>query len=44
MSGKTSGKIEDTILFNTNITIPEISKMIGITERSVQRNLQKLKK
>ncbi len=27
-----------------SITIPELSELIGITERSVQRNIQKLQK
>ena len=29
---------------NSSITIPEMSQKIGITERSVQRNIQKLQK
>jgi len=43
-SGKTSGKIIDIISDNPNITIPEISEMLGITERSVQRNMHNLQK
>ena len=43
-SGKTSGKILDIISDNPNITIPEISEMLGITERSVQRNMHNLQK
>jgi predicted HTH transcriptional regulator len=46
MSGKTSGKTSEKILelieANSYITIPEIAKKIGITERSVERNIQKL--
>jgi ATP-dependent DNA helicase RecG len=41
-SGKTSGKILELITVNKNITIPEIAEKIGITERSVERNIQKL--
>ncbi|RPH33045.1 MAG: winged helix-turn-helix transcriptional regulator [Bacteroidales bacterium] len=41
-SGKTSGKILELIEANNYITIPEIAKKIGITERSVERNIQKL--
>lgn len=31
-------------LANNTITIPELSVLIGITERSIERNLQKLQK
>ncbi len=41
-SGKTSGKILELIADNKYITIPEIASIIGITERSVERNIQKL--
>lgn len=41
-SGKTSGKILELITVNKNITIPEIAERIGITECSVERNIQKL--
>jgi len=44
VSGKTSGKILEAILQNNSITIPELSILIGITERSIERNLQKLQK
>ena len=37
-SGKTSGKILEFIKENAYITIPELSKKIGITERSIERN------
>ena len=42
MSGKTSGKIIELILQNASITIPEMALKIGITERSIERNIQKL--
>ena len=41
-SGKTSGKIIELILQNSSITIPEMALQIGITERSVERNIRKL--
>ena len=46
MSGKTSGEnlIELWIKENEFITIPEIAERIGITERSVERNIQNLQK
>ena len=44
MSGKTSGKIIALIKENKFITIPEMAAVLGITERSVERNLQKLQK
>lgn len=40
--GKTSGMILDACRENPSITIPEMAEKIGITERSVQRNIQKL--
>lgn len=40
--GKTSGKILVSCRKNPLITIPEMADLIGITERSVQRNIQKL--
>jgi ATP-dependent DNA helicase RecG len=43
-SGKTSGKIIELIKENEFITIPEIAERIGITERSVERNIQNLQK
>jgi len=46
MSGKTSGKTPAKILslIETNmfITIPELTATIGISERSIERNIQKL--
>jgi predicted HTH transcriptional regulator len=43
-SVKTSVKILNLIKSNNRITIPEIAAIIGITERSVERNLENLKK
>ena len=43
-SGKTSGKILSLIRNDRNITIPELSRQIGITERSIQRAIQILQK
>lgn len=43
-SRKTSGKMLEAILQKNTITIPELSTLIGITERSIERNLQKLQK
>ena len=43
-SGKTSGKILELIESNKNITIPEIASIIGVTERSIERNIQNLQK
>ena len=40
--GKASGMILDACRETPSITIAEIAKRIGITERSVQRNIQKL--
>ena len=40
--GKASGMILDACRDTPSITIAEIAKRIGITERSVQRNIQKL--
>ena len=42
--GKTSGKILDACRKKPSITIPELAELIGITERSVQRNMQNLQK
>ncbi len=43
-SGKTSGKILLLIKKSPAVTIPEMSKEIGVTERSIERNIEKLKK
>ena len=42
VSGKTSGKILEAIHRNTKITIPELAASIGVTERSIERNIKKL--
>ena len=41
-SGKTSGKIIEFVRQNPQVTIPELAAMLGITSRSVERNLQRL--
>jgi predicted HTH transcriptional regulator len=41
-SEKTSGKIFTEICNNRNVTIAELSELVGITTRSVERNLKKL--
>ena len=41
--GKTSGKILQAINQNSTITIPELAELIGVSERSIQRNIQNLK-
>ena len=43
-SGKTSGKILEAIHQNNAITIPELAILTGVTERSIERNIQKLQK
>ena len=40
--GKTSGKILKAIEMDGTITIPELASRIGVTERSIERNIQKL--
>jgi len=42
MSGKMSGKILQKIWQNPNITIAELVAYIGVTERTIQRNIQKM--
>lgn len=42
--GKTAGKILEACRGKPSITIPELVERIGITERSVQRNIQVLQK
>ena len=39
---KTSGKILDEIRKNMEITIPDLSVRIGVTERSIKRNIKTL--
>ncbi|MFP4382256.1 MAG: winged helix-turn-helix transcriptional regulator [Candidatus Sumerlaeia bacterium] len=41
-SGKTSGKILDILKQDAHLTIPELAHLIGVTERSIERNLRKL--
>ncbi|CAN5836120.1 hypothetical protein BH11PSE12_BH11PSE12_00750 [soil metagenome] len=41
-SGKMSGKILDLIRENSFITIPELAIAIGVTERSIERNINTL--
>ena len=41
-SGKASGKILAAVRQNARITLPELASEIGITERSVEKNIQKL--
>jgi predicted HTH transcriptional regulator len=43
-SVKTSVKILQAILENAEITIPGIADRVGITTRSVERNIRKLQK
>lgn len=44
MSGKTSEKVLALIKENEEITIPELSEKIGVTERTIERSVQKLQK
>lgn len=39
---KTSVKILDLVKSNSNITIPELSHLIGVSERSIERNIKNL--
>ena len=41
-TSKTSGKIIELVKENANVTIPELSGIIGVSDRSVERNLRKL--
>ncbi len=43
-SGKTSGKIIELIKQNRDISIPEMATRIGVSERSIERNIENLKK
>lgn len=43
-SVKTSVKITQLLILNSDVTIPEMAEQIGISERSIERNLQKLQK
>ena len=40
--GKTSREILHNCMENPEITIPELALKIGVTERSIERNIQKL--
>ena len=40
MSEKASGKINELIGGNKNITIHELAEIIGISDRSIERNLK----
>ena len=42
-SGKTSDKIVELIHNNNEISIPEMAEAIGVSERSIERNIQKLR-
>ena len=42
MTGKTSEKILASVRQNPHVTIAELSAQIGVTARSIERNLQKL--
>lgn len=44
MSGKTPEKIIEYIENNSQVTIPQLAKLIGVTERTIERNIQELKK
>jgi ATP-dependent DNA helicase RecG len=41
-SGKTSGRILAALNEDRYLTIPDLASMIGVTERSIERNIQKL--
>jgi len=41
-SGKTSGKILAALKQDGYLTIPDLASMIGVTERSIERNIKKL--
>jgi predicted HTH transcriptional regulator len=41
-SVKTSVKIIEAIRLNSDVTIPELAELTGVTERSVERNIQRL--
>lgn len=44
MSVKTSVKIINLLIQNPDATIPEMAELIGISQRSIERNLQNLQK
>ena len=39
---KTLGKILDILKQEEHLTIPELARLIGVTERSIERNIRKL--
>jgi ATP-dependent DNA helicase RecG len=41
-SEKTSGKILAALKQDGNLTIPELASLIGVTERSIERNVRRL--
>ena len=41
-SGETSGKILAALKQDGNLTIPELASFIGVTKRSIERNIKKL--
>ncbi len=42
--GKSSGKILELIKDNMYISIPEMAENIGVLERSIERNIENLRK
>jgi len=42
VSGKTSGKILIALKQDVNLTIPKLASLIGVSERSIERNIKKL--
>jgi len=44
MSGKTSDGIMGLMRENPHITIPELASLLGVTERTIERTIQKLQK
>jgi ATP-dependent DNA helicase RecG len=44
MSVKTSVKILEQMKANPKITMPELASILGVTKRSIERNIQKLQK
>jgi ATP-dependent DNA helicase RecG len=44
VAGKTSVKILELVKINPQITIPELATNVGISIRTIERNIQKLQK
>ena len=44
MSGEMSGEILTLIKQNASIIIPELAKQTGVTERTIERKIQKLQR